>query len=163
MATIRTDVPISLDLQAAARKRFDRQKVLDIFRELEFRSLVPRIPESGVEAQVEELPCPEAVGPEADYHTVYTEDDLRSLVQRLQSAGAFTLDTETDDILPMRAPLVGISVSPASGEAYYIPVGHQPALGQPEQLPLSTVLTHLGPLLEDKSLAKTATTASSTW
>ncbi len=155
MATIRTDVPISLDLQAAALRRFDHQKVLDIFRELEFRSLVPRIPESGVEAQVEELPCPEAVGPEADYHTVYTEDDLRSLVQRLRSAGAFILDTETDDILPMRAPLVGISVSPASGEAYYIPVGHQPALGQPEQLPLSTGLSHLGPLLEDKALAKT--------
>ena len=56
----------------------------------------------------------------------------------------------------MRAPLVGISVSPAPGEAYYIPVGHQPALGQPEQLPLSTVLAHLGPLLEDESLPKTA-------
>ncbi len=156
MATIRTDVPVTLDLQAAHRKRFDRQKVLDMFRELEFRSLIPRIPESGAEAVAEALPCAEAVGPAAEYRTIFTEDDLRSLVQRLTAARAFTLDTETDDILPMRAFLVGISVSPAAGEAYYVPVGHQPALGQPEQLPLSTVLTHLGPLLEDGSLPKTA-------
>jgi DNA polymerase-1 len=154
MATVRTDVPVQLDLQAAARKRFDRQKVLDIFRELEFRSLVPRIPESGVAVEAEELPCAEAVGPNADYHTVYTEDDLRFLVDRLRKAGAFTFDTETDDILPMRAPLVGISVSPAPGEAYYVPVGHQPALGQPDQLPLSTVMEHLGPLLRDRSVPK---------
>jgi DNA polymerase-1 len=156
MATIRTDVPVKLDLQAAHRKRFDRQKVLDIFRELEFRSLIPRIPESGAEAMAEALPCAEAVGPAAEYRTIFTEDDLRSLVQRLTAASAFTLDTETDDILPMRAFLVGISVSPAAGEAYYVPVGHQPALGQPEQLPLLTVLTHLGPLLEDRSVPKTA-------
>jgi DNA polymerase-1 len=156
MATIRTDVPVTLDLKAAARKRFDRQKVLDIFRELEFRSLIPRIPQSGVEAEAEAQPCPEAVGPEVDYRTIFTEDDLRSLAQRLTAARAFTIDTETDDILPMRAPLVGMSFSPAPGEAYYIPVGHQPALGQPEQLPLSIVLTHVGPLLEDVALAKTA-------
>jgi DNA polymerase-1 len=155
MATIRTDVPVTLDLQAAARRRFDRQKVLDIFRELEFRSLVPRIPESGPEAG-EAQPCPEAVGPETNYRTVFTEDDLRSLTQRLTAAGGFTLDTETGDIMAMRAPLVGISVSPAPGEAYYVPVGHQPVLGQPEQLPLSTVLAHLGPLLEDMALPKTA-------
>jgi DNA polymerase I len=155
MATIRTDVPLTLDLEAAHRRRFDRQKVLDLFRELEFRTLVARLPEPVAEAPVAELPCDEAVAP-ADYHTIFTEDDLRALVQRLTSAGAFVLDTETDDILPMRAPLVGISVSPASGEAYYIPVGHQPVLGQPGQLPLSTVLGHLGPLLADKSLPKSA-------
>jgi DNA polymerase I len=155
MATIRTDVPVALDLQAAHRRRFDRQKVLDVFRELEFRSLVPRIPESGPEA-VETQTCVEVAGPETDYRTIFTENDLQSLVQRLTAARAFTLDTETDDILPMRAPLVGISAAPATGEAYYIPVGHQPALGQPEQLPLATVLTHLGPVLEDRALAKTA-------
>ncbi|HUS83190.1 MAG TPA: DNA polymerase I [Dehalococcoidia bacterium] len=156
MATIRTDVPLTLDLPAAHRERFDRQKVLDMFRDLEFRSLIPRIPESGVEAETQALPRAGAAGAETDYRTVFTEDDLRSLVQRLSSARDFTLDTETDDILPMRAPLVGMSVSAAAGEAYYIPVGHQPVLGQPEQLALSTVLSHLGPLLEDRSLAKTA-------
>jgi len=155
MATLRTDVPVALDLQAAHRKRFDRQKVLDIFRELEFRTLVSRIPESGAQAEVQALPCDEALAP-TDYRTIFTEEDLRALVRRLAAARAFALDTETDDIVPMRAPLVGISVSPAAAEAYYIPVGHQPALGQPEQLPLSTVITHMGPLLEDTALAKTA-------
>ncbi len=155
MATIRTDVPIKLDLEAAHRKRFDRQKVLDIFRELEFRSLVARLPESTVEGPIEVRPAAEAEGP-VEYHTVFSEDDLRALARRLHAAGSFTFDTETDDILPMRAPLVGMSFSPAAGEAYYVPIGHQPSLGQPEQLPLATVLSHLGPLLEDESLPKTA-------
>ena len=77
-------------------------------------------------------------------------------MERLAAARAFTLDTETDDILPMRAPLVGISVSPAAGEAYYIPVGHQPTLGGPEQLPIADRPHPPGPALEDKSLPKTA-------
>src|SRR5690606_4061026 len=45
MATIRTDVPdIALDMEAAVVGRYDRQRVLDLLRDLEFRTLVPRLP-----------------------------------------------------------------------------------------------------------------------
>ena len=55
----------------------------------------------------------------------------------------------------MSAELVGISLSPATGEAYYIPVGHV-GWGQVEQLPLQQVMDRLKPALEDASLNKFA-------
>jgi len=94
--------------------------------------------------------------PGTNYRTIYSEDDLRSLAKRLTAAGVFAFDTETSDIAAMRAQLVGISVCPAPGESYYVPVGHRRELGDREQLPLATVLTHLGPVFEDPSLAKIA-------
>ncbi|MGD0766264.1 MAG: DNA polymerase I, partial [Dehalococcoidia bacterium] len=154
MATVRTDVPVALDLETSEVERFDRQKVLDIFRELEFRSLLSRLPEPVVEAH--ETPSVAVAGPTADYRTIFDEDELRSLAQRLAAAKSFAFDTETDGISAMRAPLCGISVSPAPGESYYVPVGHQPALGQPDQLPLATVVARLGPIFDDPALAKTA-------
>ena len=45
MATIRLDVPdIILDMEEARVGRYDRQRVLDLLRDLEFRTLVPRLP-----------------------------------------------------------------------------------------------------------------------
>ena len=102
MATVRTDVPVKLDLETAEVERFDRQKVLDIFRELEFRSLLSRLPEP-IEAG--ETPRIEVAGPDADYRTIFDEDELRSLAQRLAAAKSFAFDTETDDLSAMRAPL----------------------------------------------------------
>ena len=39
-----TDLPVQLDLERTRRGAYDRTKVLHLFRELEFRSLVPRLP-----------------------------------------------------------------------------------------------------------------------
>ena len=55
----------------------------------------------------------------------------------------------------MSAQLVGISLSPAPGESYYIPVGHV-GWGEVEQLPLKQVISRLTPPLEDPALAKFA-------
>src|SRR5690606_22008857 len=52
--------------------------------------------------------------------------------------------------------LVGIGVAVAPGEAAYIPVGHQPALGGPPQLEPDTVLGALAPLFADLDIAKVA-------
>ena len=45
LVRIRTDLPITLDLEACRTRDFDRQKVLELFKELEFRSLMNRLPE----------------------------------------------------------------------------------------------------------------------
>ncbi len=91
-----------------------------------------------------------------DYRAVHSEEDLEKLAHRLADAGTFAFDTETTGLSAMRAGLVGISLSPATGEAYYVPVGHRPGLGEQAQLPLSTVLARLGPVLEDTAIAKVA-------
>jgi DNA polymerase-1 len=161
LATIATDVPVHLDLEAADFwARYRRQRVLDLFRELEFKSLVPRLPqeEAGREGEEEVSPLGRGVpGPglagEERYQVVDTEEALAELVRRLEARGAFALDTETTGLEAMRARLVGISLSPAPGEAYYIPVGH---LGHAGQLPLGLVLERLRPLLESEAVKKTA-------
>jgi len=155
MATVRTDVPdIVLDLDEARVGRYDRQRVLDLLRDLEFRTLVPRLPpvedgyllsKSGIEAPAEKA-----------YRVVNTEAGLDALVDRLRAAGRFAFDLEAVGSSPFHAMLVGVAVAPAPAEAYYVPLGHQMALGGPPQLPADLVLSRLAPLFEDESIEKVA-------
>ncbi len=88
---------------------------------------------------------------------VDTEEALRILIKSFYAAGSFALDTETSSEEPRRAALVGISCSMATGEAYYIPVGHvaTPDGQQPgAQLPLDYVVAKLKPVLEDATILK---------
>ena len=73
----------------------------------------------------------------------------------LSAAGSFAFDTETTSLDAMTAQLVGISLSPAPGESYYIPVGHV-GWGEVAQLPLEQVIDRIKPLLEDTTVAKSA-------
>ncbi len=153
LATIVTQVPLALDLDDCHVSHYDRQKVAELLRELEFASLLSRLPE--VEAppgspQVETEPTPTR-----DYRTINTKSAFDKLLNRLPAAESFAFDTETTSLDAISAQLVGISISPAPGEAYYIPVGHV-GWGEVEQLPLEQVISGLKPLLEDTSLAKLA-------
>ncbi|HEX9133512.1 MAG TPA: DNA polymerase I, partial [Ktedonobacteraceae bacterium] len=88
---------------------------------------------------------------------VNTEAALQVLVKSLRDAGSFALDTESTSEDPWHAQLVGISVSMAPGEAYYIPVGHIQTLDGQEadlQLPLAFVLEKLRPVFEDEKIRK---------
>jgi DNA polymerase-1 len=155
MATIRTDVPIELDLDACAVKNYDREKVLEFFRELEFKALVARLPEpSSPKANGQRPPSePKAIAGQ-DYRTITSEKELDALVKQLSSATSFTLDTETSDLNPLRSALVGCSFSWGPGQAAYVPIGHRLALGDPEQLPQKTVLARLAPLLGSEAIEK---------
>ena len=148
LATIVTRTPVTLDLDQCQAGQYDRQRVSELFRELEFVSLLPKLPQTeGVAAQVETKP------PQGDYHIVNTTPALDKLISRLSAVKSFAVDLETTSLDAMSAQLVGISFSPAAGEAYYIPVGHI-GLGQIEQLPLEEVIARLKPLLEDNASAK---------
>jgi DNA polymerase-1 len=100
-------------------------------------------------------------------HIVKTARQLKEAVDKLRAAGRFTVDVESTSAEEMDADLVGISLAlPAVDgevrEGYYIPVGHLevPEEGPPRpdksQLPLDTVRSTLGPLLQDKSVLKDA-------
>jgi DNA polymerase-1 len=159
MATIERDVPdIALDLEEAVVGRYDRQRVLDLLRDLEFRTLVPRLP------SVEEgFATPGASGDgaapstiEKTYKLVGTEAELDALVGRLREAEQFAFDLEAVGTSPYNCMLVGVALAPAPGEAYYVPVGHKPALGGPAQLPADLVLQKLAPLFTDPGIGKIA-------
>jgi DNA polymerase-1 len=157
LATIDVDAPVTLDLEACRVDRYNRQQVLDLFRELEFRSLVSRLPEAE-EALEEPSPAPtpgpaETAAAPLDYRLVRTTEDLETLARRIEAQRSFAFDTETTDLNAMRARLVGLAIALKPGEAFYVPVGHRMA---PDQLPLEVVLRRLGPLFEDEGIEKTA-------
>ena len=79
---------------------------------------------------------------------------LEELIARLRHVSRLAVDTETTGINPMRASLVGISLSEAPGRGYYLPVGHDQRLPVGRQLPLDVVRGKLGPILADEAIAK---------
>ena len=155
MATIHTEVPVTLDLDACLAQEYDREQVLDLFKELEFRSLAARLPQA--EAQEDDGDTGESDStPLGEYRTIYTEAELDTLVKLLKKAKSFAFDTETTARFALRSSLVGISVSWAEGQAAYIPVGHRRGLGDPEQLALETVVSKLAPLWANEKIEKVA-------
>lgn len=149
LATIKIDVPISLDMDALKREAPDESKLRQIFEELEFRTLIDRI------LKKEEGPAPlplfadktEAVQGDlfaffsgngtndaenskletldslhCKYYLIDSEDKRSDLVQKLLTSEILSLDTETTGTEPMEAELVGMSFSIAENEAFYVPV-----------------------------------------
>ena len=155
LTTIVTKAPIALNLQEAQASHFNRSKVADLFRELEFVSLLNKLPE-GTESATENKTIIETTPPaKHDYHLINTTEALDSLITRLSETKTFTFDTETTGLSPMTARLVGISISPAPGESYYIPVGHV-GMMQSSQLPLEQVVERLKPIFNDVNKSKIA-------
>lgn len=149
LARIRTNVPIELDLEACRTRDFDRDHVLALFRELEFKSLINRIPApAGGEAETPETEAERSV----TYHLVNTEEKLDELEGRLQDAEFITFDVETDSLDTMSASLVGLSLSIEEGEGYYVPVGHAGLEGVTHNLPLEQVREVVGPYLADSEV-----------
>jgi DNA polymerase-1 len=152
LATIVTQLPVNLDLEQCELGNYERNKVVNLLRELEFFSLLPRIPEVNTPIQMA-MPVEAKPAPKKEYRIIDTVAALDELVARLRQTGAFTFQTEATDSNALRAQLVGISISPAAGEAAYIPIGHV-GWGEVKQLPLADVLAVLRPAMEDNTLAK---------
>ena len=123
---------------------YDRYDFKSLKRELEGSSGLP--PSAAPVA-------PAAPAIEKRYETVLTDAQLQSWILKIDSAPLTALDTETDSLDPMRARIVGLSLSVAVGEAAYIPLHHIYA-GAPEQLPADSVLAQLRPWLEDPTKPK---------
>ena len=163
LATIVQDLDVPLDLEKARPSNFDPQQVEALFRELEFRMLLSRLevvnqiygkasapqasrqlsmfPEAAPK-QVAEISTP-ATGYICQTHIIQSTSDLQTLVEKLEQAEVISFDTETTSTDPMQAELVGISLAIASGEGYYIPVGHRDL--QASQLPVAQVVDALRP------------------
>ncbi len=148
LGEIVTNVPIEFDLEACRARQYDRDRIVPLFRELEFRSLLDRVTKQAGESA--ELYASEAKsGPETTVHVVDTSEALESLAARLAKAKSIAFDVETTAPDEMRSELVGISLAVKPGEGYYVPVGHLPDLSGARQLDLSTVIQALrGPLTD---------------
>jgi DNA polymerase-1 len=147
LVTIDTNVPVKLDLEALRRPQFDDKALREIFKELEFTTLMKWV----------EAPGDEAVKVKAEekgrYSLVDSIGGLKRLIAGIQKRGFLSFDTETTSLDPVSARLVGMSFSLKPGEAYYLPVGHL-AEGKERNLQLEEVLSLLRPVLESDDVSK---------
>ena len=127
LVTIHTDLPVELDLKALELEEPDRARLRELFLDLDFHSLIYdyAAPET----------TPKQARPSA-YTLVHTAEQVTALVARVRNRGFVSVDTETSSLDPMRAELVGLSLSLEPGEAYYLPFGHR-APAASDQLPAS--------------------------
>src|SRR3989338_6339592 len=109
LAMVDSDVPIPIDINEMAVKAPDSEKLLEIFKELEFKTFAREIASSNSD-----------VHKEARYKTISGPSDFKDFIKELKRKLEFVLDIETTSEQPMEAALVGISFCWKEGEAYYI-------------------------------------------
>lgn len=84
---------------------------------------------------------------------VDSQEKLQELRRAIEESGECAFDTETDSLQAQSCHIVGMSLCPRPGLAYYIPLGHA-YLTCPAQLPLEAVKEVLGPVLLDEKIKK---------
>jgi DNA polymerase I len=144
LSKIVTDAPFHIDVPPYEFTRANLSQTIKLFQDLEFKSLVDKLPKNYIGMKDESVgvlspPTPAArsaaltssgVPREApplpadikqDYQLVDTEKKLITLLKKLDKQKEFALDTETTSLDAISADLVGVSLSFKDGEAYYLP------------------------------------------
>ncbi|MBE7730197.1 DNA polymerase I [Komagataeibacter sp. FXV3] len=170
LVTLREDAPCPEPLSDLACCDVDMERLGAWLSTMGFSSLLQRMglkakPRPRISAHVTPEGLSQPVGdvppipaePYGGYVTVTDPAMLREWVEQARSSGVCAVDTETDGLDPLTAPLVGISLAPQCGRACYIPLRHQvdlmDSLGTP-QMPVKTALEILEPLFADPSVLK---------
>ncbi len=161
LITLRQDCAISDEvsqLQNLTPKQPDVDKLVQIAKHYGLNSFLNAIYDAHDTAQstaadghasTEDNPEPAAKPKTAcDYQTVVTKEVLQECLEAIKEAPLVALDTETNALHPMQAKLVGISLSVAAHQGWYIPVAHQGELTQ-AQLDKEYVLEQLQAWLND--------------
>ncbi len=167
LATIKTDVPIELDLEKMKVTEPDATALRKLFDELEFKTLANRFlnksenTQKKVERQLDLFATETATDIEVpkktslktlketphDYKLVDNEEDMRNLCDFLLTKNFLSLDTETTSTNAIYAELVGLSFSVEEGKAFYVPV---PA----ERKEAERIVNIFKPLYENPSILK---------
>lgn len=120
LATIIESAPIEFQLQAAEFSGYDVESVRKKFKELEFRSLLKRLPNQGDSAKKAE-DNPEVPGKSQDkYELIKNNDQLAMLAKKIATKKLIAFDTETDSLDHLKANLLGLGLAWGDGEAAYI-------------------------------------------
>ncbi|MGY2955977.1 DNA polymerase-1 [Pseudomonas sp. TE6349] len=154
LATIKIDVPLDIEVDALVCGEPDREALLALYTEMEFKSWIADLQRDAAR-EGDQLPPAEAPAAmvEARYETILDQDRFDAWLEKLRQAPLFAFDTETTGLDAQRAQLVGISFAVEPHEAAYVPLMHDYE-GAPAQLDREAVLLALKPLLEDPAKAK---------
>ena len=150
LVTIVRDAPAGFKMDDALFGDYRREDVLEIFRELEFSSLVTRIPQSTTEEAPTAATNELVKSADTSVTVVDTAAKLDAMMAALTTAGTVVFEAQASSQRAMEAALVGLAFAIAEGNAYYVPVGH----AEGTQLAQEAVLERVVPLLQDDAVGK---------
>ena len=139
LATVDKAVPIDIDIDEMRIKEPDQERLLNLFKELEFKNFAREIASSNSD-----------IHKEACYKTIASLKDFKDFMAELREQKEFVLDTETTSEEPLRAELVGISFCWKEGESYYVALANKG-----EGVDAGAALKELKPILENENIKKT--------
>ena len=142
LATLETALELSITPEGYKIGDRNSEALLTLFRELEFHSLVDQITTD------QEIPKPDT-----NYQMITDATDLNRLVEKLRENVEFSVDLETTSPNPIDAHIVGIAITTAQHEGYYIPILNS-LLDAPSLPPQDQVLAFLRPVLENATYQK---------
>lgn len=155
LATIKCDVELDVEVDALVCGEPDREALLALYTEMEFKSWVAEVqrsaPQAGGSVAADVEPVAEKVEPK--YETILDQARFDAWLEKLRQAPLFAFDTETTGLDAQQAQLVGLSFAVEPHEAAYVPLAHDYE-GAPAQLDRDAVLLALKPLLEDPAKGK---------
>lgn len=167
LATIKTDVPIELDMKDMEQKEANETELRSLFAELEFKSLADRILGKSVEKPQKEaiqlnlfaeFPTNGQGSDEKtilktlansphEYKLIDKEEDIENLYDFLRTKEILSLDTETTSTDSIKAELVGLSFSVEENKAFYVPISANREDAQ-------KIVNIFKPLYEDANILK---------
>ncbi|MBQ4023332.1 MAG: DNA polymerase I [Prevotella sp.] len=167
LATIRTDVPVELNLDELRLKAPDEEKLRQLFAELEFRTLADKFLNKPKEVQKKVENQPDLFGLFATegteepkksilrglkdtphkYKLIDNEEDARQICDYFFTTKILSFDTETTSTSAIDAELVGLSFAVKEKEAFYVAVPTEREKAQ-------KIVDIFKPLYEDPTILK---------
>lgn len=145
LATIKTDVALSISLTDLKRKEPNIEKLKELYQELEFRSWLSEL--------LDKDPLPPIQDKHKDYQIIFHENELEKWIEELNKAELISLNIQTTNVDYIHAEIVGLSFAMAPGKAIYIPLAHH-TTDTEKQLNPEWVLHQLKPIFENIDIKK---------
>uniref|UniRef100_A0A7C2BFM1 DNA polymerase I n=1 Tax=Pseudomonas graminis TaxID=158627 RepID=A0A7C2BFM1_9PSED len=154
LATIKIDVPLDIELDALHCGEPDREALMALYTELEFKSWITDLQRDARQEGAEIVPAAEpAPIIEAKYELILEQTQFDDWLKKLNAAQLFAFVVQSNGTDAQRAQIVGLSFAIKTHEACYIPLTHS-YMGVQQQLDRDAVLKALKPILEDASTIK---------
>src|SRR5579884_717593 len=169
LATIECETPLDLQIQPYAPTPEDWQRLRELFIDLEFKSMLPRIPKP--QGDFAPVAFRESLSPEAVFATqtiwLRSPEELADAIASCHRSGTVGLRVDTDEAVPMRAQIRGLAFAPSPEIGYYVSIREEAhettelgglfdaeereTAGAPEY---ASRLENLRPLLEDPAIIR---------
>ena len=146
LVKINLAVPLSFDFSKSELKSLDKGALADIFKKLEFKSLLPRILKLKF-IKNQELDKFSRNQASLDYQLIENDSQFQSFLAKLQGQSLIAFDTETNSLQALEAKLIGLSFSWQADQAFFIDLRNDKA-------PLW--LAELKKIFEDATIEKIA-------